>query len=121
MADDRTHGTDGHGTTGSLFRIASRIVYCTPAAMLDEHSFFNQLFDGVFRRGFADGGTKRHKIGLGEFGNLVHAGPADNLQRRQLLRNHIDPVLEIPVRCKKNPIIICPLSARNLVLRMFIE
>ena len=103
MADGRTHGTGGHGTTGSLFRVASRVVYRTPAAMLNEYSFLNQLFDGVFHRGLADGGAKRHKIGLGELANLLHAGPADNLQRRQLLRNHIDPVLEIPVRCKKNP------------------
>ena len=25
--------------------------------MLDEDAFFNQLFDGVFHRGLADGGT----------------------------------------------------------------
>ena len=57
MADDRTHGTGGHGTTGSLFRVASRVVYRASAAMLDEDAFFNQPFDGVFHRGLADGGT----------------------------------------------------------------
>lgn len=34
MAGDRMHGTSGHGTTGSLFRVASRVVYRTPAAGL---------------------------------------------------------------------------------------
>lgn len=62
--------------TDALLRIASCVVYRTPAAMLNKHAFLNQIFNGVFRRGLTDGGTKRHKIGLGEFANLLHAGPA---------------------------------------------
>ena len=62
--------------TDALLRIASCVVYRTPAAMLNKHAFLNQILNGVFRRGLTDGGTKRHKIGLGEFANLLHAGPA---------------------------------------------
>lgn len=82
VADDRTQGASGHGTTCSLFRVASRVVYRTPAAMLDEHAFFNQPFDGVFRGGLADGAFALPGNSGGPPEKQLRQGPSGSPPRR---------------------------------------
>ena len=47
MADDRTHGTGGHGTTDSLFRVASRVALCKSNLFLFRISILCNQITGI--------------------------------------------------------------------------